>query len=34
MIAAAAHYRRAVDPDSAAALDVDVYANLPLPETA
>ena len=32
MIGAAAYYRRAVDPAYAAALDLDVYANLPLPE--
>jgi N6-L-threonylcarbamoyladenine synthase len=32
MIAAAAHYRRVVNPDTAAAMSLDVYANLPLPE--
>ena len=32
MIAAAAHFRRAVDPAYAASLGLDVYANLPLPQ--
>ena len=31
MIGAAAHYRRTIDPAYAAPLDLDVYANLPLP---